>query len=227
MQRASTYLSEEDRARIREAVREAESATSGEIVPVLTTQSGDYDRAEDLVGLWFAAAGLVFAWWLMLPASDPGEWGTRGVSLTWVGLLCALGVLVGGFVLGAALATQVAWLRRLFASRRQMRGEVERAADRAFFEHGLRETEARTGILVYVSLFERMVRVTGDRTIAEKLSDQDWQAVRDLIVDGLKRGRPADGLIAGIRHCGEILSAHFPRAAGDQDELANDLRIID
>jgi putative membrane protein len=227
MLRASTYFSNEDRVRIREAVRAAEAATSGEIVCVLATQSGDYDRAEDLVGLWFAGAVLAAAWWLMLPASAPGEWGARGVSISWVGLLGALGVLIGGFILGAAVATQVAWLRRLFTSRRQMRGEVERAAGRAFFEHGLRETEARTGILVYVSLFERMVRITGDRTIAGKLSDRDWQDVRDRIVDGIQRGRPAEGLITGIRRCGEILSEHFPRAPGDKNELANDLRIID
>jgi putative membrane protein len=227
MVRASNFFSEQERKQIAEEVAEAEKHTSAEIVPVVATASGDYDRAEDLVGLWVAVGALALLWWILLPAGQGGEWSLPVVGVSWLGLLVAIGVVFAGFLVGAALAAQIGWLRRLFTSRRQMRGEVERGAARAFLDHGLRETEQRTGILIYVSLFERMVRVTGDQTIAGKLTGQDWQKVRDLTVEGIKQGKPGEGMVAGIRHCGKILAEHFPVASGDVDELPNDLRIID
>ncbi|MBW1807901.1 MAG: TPM domain-containing protein [Deltaproteobacteria bacterium] len=227
MERASTFFSDQERSQIAAAVAEAEKTTAGEIVPVVATASGDYDRAEDVVGLWVAALALAGFWWFSLPAAETGDWVAREIVVSWKGLLAAIGVVVAGFILGAAVATQIGWLRRLFTSRRLMRNEVERAAYRAFFEHGLRDTQERTGILIYLSLFERMVTVSGDQAIAEKLSDRDWAEVRDLILKGIKEGNPGNGMVAGVERCGQILTEHFPIQPGDANELSNDLRIID
>ena len=54
------FFDNNGRARIRDAVSEAESHTSAEIVPVLTDCSGRYDRAEDLFGFFFAIVSLAF-----------------------------------------------------------------------------------------------------------------------------------------------------------------------
>ena len=45
-------FSDEQRRAVAQAVAEAEGKTSAEIVPVVATASGRYDRAEDIVGLW-------------------------------------------------------------------------------------------------------------------------------------------------------------------------------
>ena len=46
MKNFDTFFDDSDRKRIREAVTEAETHTSAEIVPVLTESSGRYDRAD-------------------------------------------------------------------------------------------------------------------------------------------------------------------------------------
>ncbi len=227
MRRASKFFTEAERTRIEQSVAEAEKSTSGEIVPVVATASGDYDRAEDIFGLWLAFASLVVGWWLLLPSGGPGEWSEGALRVSWVELLAGIVLAVAFFILGAGLAGRVGVLRRLFIPRGQMSREVERAAGRAFFEHGLRGTRQTTGIMIYLSLYERMVRVTGDRAISEKLTDDAWQAVRDLIISGIRRGKAADGVVAGIRRCGEILAEHFPIEPGDVNELSNELRLID
>lgn len=226
MKRASQILSETDRARLKDAVREAENKTSGEIVCVLAAQSGDYDRAEDMAGLWLGGLLLAGAW-LIFGRAPPGSWGGRVLEVGWVELLIAFALLLAGFIAGAFVTSRVDWLKRLFTTDRQMKEEVERAAARMFFAHGLRETRARTGIIIYVSVLERMVRVLGDRAISEKLSDADWGEVCQAILAGIRSGKPAAGLEAGLRLCGEKLARHFPRPAGDTDELGNDIRIID
>ena len=227
MIRASSFFSDQERKNISEAVAEAERRTAGEIVPVVTTSSGDYDRSEDIVGLWFAAITLACLWWLRLPQAGPGEWERPVVGVSWVGLLITIGAMVAAFIVGAALASHVGWLRRLFTFRSQMQREVQRSALRAFFEHGLRETEERTGILIYLSLFERMVHVTGDRAVAERLADDDWREVRDLILNGIKKGNPGEGMVAAIKRCGDVLEKHFPPRPDDKNELPNELCIMD
>lgn len=226
MRRASEIISDAERARVRDAIQNAEQTTSGELVCVLATQSGDYDRAEDLAGLWLGGLLLAAAWFLW-SATPAGEWGPAELGVTWIELLIGLGLLFGGFALGAFLASRIGWLRRLLTTSAQMESEVERAADRMFFQRNLGRTRERTGVLIYVSLFERMVRLVGDQAIAERLGDEDFFEVRDAILAGLRGKSLADGLVAGIRLCGEKLARHFPRRPDDRDELANDLFVLD
>ena len=72
-----------------------------------------------------------------------------------------------------------------------------------------------------------MVWVIGDTAIHEKIGGAGWNEIRDLIVTGLRGGKPAEGLCAAIGRCGELLAEHFPRASDDVNELPNELRLID
>jgi putative membrane protein len=108
-----------------------------------------------------------------------------------------------------------------------MREEVERRALECFQRFRVRATAGGTGILIYVSLYERMVRVVGDDGIAGKLGQADWDGVRDVLIDGLKAGRPTAGLVAAIQASGKLLEQHFPIQPDDEDELSNELHLVD
>lgn len=224
MKKASTLFGAEDRQRVKAAVAQAEKATSGEIVPVVATVSGRYDRAEDLFGLLAAMALLALAWRPLMTAAQAG-WG-GGVDAA-VGLTGALLVVGVGFVAGAAAATAFPALRSPFIAAGEMREEVERRALEQFQQRRVRGTAGGTGVLIYVSLYERLVRVVGDDAIAARIAQPDWDGISQAVVDGMKNGRPADGLIEAIRRAGERLAQHFPIQPGDQDELSNDLTLID
>ena len=75
MVRASTFFPEEDKVLIEKAIADAEQATSGEIVPVVATRSGRYDRAEDLVGIILGLV-VVSLVWVIFQNIEPraGEW---------------------------------------------------------------------------------------------------------------------------------------------------------
>ena len=51
MKKASQHFTEEEKKKISQAVKDAESKTAAEIIPVAATSSGRYDRAEDIIGL--------------------------------------------------------------------------------------------------------------------------------------------------------------------------------
>ena len=66
----------------------------------------------------------------------------------------------------------------------------------------------------------------GDSGIHSKVRQDDWRDVIALVVEAIRAGKPADGLIEAIRRCGALLAGHgVERAAGDRDELSDNLRI--
>jgi putative membrane protein len=226
VKRASHLFSETERQAVATAVAEAERHTSGEIVPVVATVSGRYDRAEDLFGLVVALVALALAWlrWQDIRPIG-GEWaGGHALAL---GLAPVLLIVLLGFLVGTALATYVPALRLPFIRRREMEEEVERGATAAFQRFRVRTTKGGTGVLIYVSLYEHVVRVIGDQAVAEKLSQADWDSTCQLVIEGLRAGQPAEGLVNAIKKCGELLKTHFPRQDEDRDELGNQLRLID
>lgn len=233
MKRASQLFDDADRTAVAEAVAAAEARTTGEIVPVVASASGRYDRAEDLFGVLVALAAIAAAWLGFQEVTVlPGEWsGDGGPAATLrLGLLPILAIALVAFAIGAALASRVGSLKAPFVSRAEIDDEVERSAHAAFHAMRVRRTSGGTGVLVYVSLFEHRVRVLPDATIAAAVPDERWKSVVATLVEGLGRGAPRDGLVAAIAAVGDILAEVAPAppdAADNPDELTNDLHLID
>lgn len=222
--RASQLFTEDERKRVAAAIAAAEGKTSAEIVAVVATASGRYDRAEDIFGFLAALLALV-AGWLFCPAfhADPA-WGG---GPTTEGLVPALVTLVVAFAAGSALATRFTGSRLPFVMKTEIEEEVRRAAQSAFMSSRIRDTDGGTGVLLYVSLFEHRVVVLPDDAVTKALPNQDWREVCDLIVSGMKSGKPADAMEQAIARCGEILGPALPRQADDVDELSNELILVD
>lgn len=226
MKKASQLFTEQERKLIEDAVTEAESKTSGEIVPVIATQSGRYDRAEDLFGFFLALIIFGTVWYFFQgESSASGNW-EQGVNLT-LNLPISLGILAGSFFLGIILASWLPILRAPFISKKEMQEEVEKAAAEAFQKFRLRRTRDATGVLIYISIYERTVRVMGDDTIAQKLDQNDWNDVCLTVLQGFKEKRVVEGLREAILKCGVLLEKHFAIEPGDANELSNELKIID
>jgi len=225
MQRASTLFSDQQKKQVAQAVAQAEAATSAEIVPVVAAASGRYDRAEDIVGLWLGLLALIVMYEILpSPAAEPGSWGGPPAWLKLV--LLALAV-VAGFIAGALIAMRVGCLRRLFAPRREMADEVLRQAQHVFFDSRVHHTAGRTGVLIYVSLFERMAAVVADQAVLEKLGQPALAELRDRLIESLKTQPTADALCAAIAAAGQRLAGVLPRQADDVNELSDALVTID
>jgi putative membrane protein len=225
MKVASQYFTEADCNQIALAVAEAEKHTSGEIIPVVATVSGRYDRAEDIVGMIFALVFVSTGWFLFQDILPAGSWETDFTNT--VGLVSVLLMIVTGFFVGALSASLFPVLRTPFIPSGEMQSEVERRAAEVFQKFRIRKTKGSTGILIYVSLYEHMVRILGDDAISNKLSQDDWQEICDIIINGCKTNKIVSGMIDGIAKSGELLGKHFPIEEGDEDELPNELITID
>lgn len=216
---STPILTAADQERIREAVDQAETQTAGEIVPYIINRSGRYEIAFWRGGIFGAliagSIGLLVAWLY-------DGWGLGWLYSAW-GM--ALVMSLGG-VLAALLVGTIPSLRRLVAGQGRLAGRVHLRAEAAFLEEEVFQTRDRTGILLFVSLFEHRIEVVGDAGINKAVEQNDWDEVVNHIRKGIKNGRFADGLVDAIKMCGELLHrSGVGIRDDDEDELSDEVRI--
>ena len=152
---AKHFLTDNERARVTAAVKEAEKRTAGEIVVMIISASYHYPMANV-----FGAA--VFAFPLALIFTTlTGQWLWIGGQNMWL----FLGFLAVFFILFHAIIKRTLWLKRCFISEREFKEEVEEAAITQFFNRGLYRTRDETGVLVLISVFEHKVWILADQGI--------------------------------------------------------------
>ena len=107
------------------------------------------------------------------------------------------------------------------ASGKEIEEEVEEAAIINFFNEGLYRTRDETGVLIFISVFERKVWVLADRGIHQKVEEGQWDDIVQLIVAGIKQNRQAEAICEAVQKVGVKLKEHFPIKPDDRDELKN------
>ena len=207
-------LTAEERERIRRCVEEAEKSTSGEIVPMVVPASHHYPVASLLGAL---IAGLLLAVAATAVANARRPWG----PFTALDLWLFPAVFAVSFVAAYELIRRVAGLKRLFVTPSELQDEVDEAALTSFYREGLAGTRDRTGILIFVSVFERRACVLADKGINEKVPPGAWQELVDLVTKGFRDGKRADAICGAVTRCGQMLSEHFPIKPDDTNELKN------
>lgn len=200
------YLSEQEKERIAATIRDIEARTTGELVTVIAPASDNYYF---IPALW--AALLAF----MVP----------GLALVFGLSSDVLEVSIAQLTVFLILALIGRWrpLCRLLIPNSVMKARAARLAREQFYARGVRETVDRTGVLIFVSVAERHVEILADSGINRKVDPMVWRRAVELFVDNIKAGRTADGFIAAIKTCGQVLEEHFPATHKNPDELANHL----
>jgi putative membrane protein len=202
----SAFTDKAAKAEVARAIREIERATSAEVVVAVRPSSGHYRHTDYLVGFALSfAALLVFLF-------DSHEF-----SIEWMPLDTAV-----AFALGAYLSASFPLLRRALTSRRLMRVNVQTAARATFFDLGIGKTAGRTGILVYVSMFEKLVEVVADVGIDRAVLGPSFLSAVTALDAALAHGTSFPRFTAALRALGPILGKTLPRLADDINELPDE-----
>lgn len=105
-------------------------------------------------------------------------------------------------------------LRRLFTPRAQMRDEVMARARQAFFDQRVHHTADATGLLVYVSLHERLATILADQKALDAMEPSALDGLCAQLAAGLRQGDAAGALCEVIR--GAARHRLAPRQGGRQ-----------
>lgn len=103
---------------------------------------------------------------------------------------------------------------------------VTKRAKSLLRKFGINKTKDATGILILISLEEKIVRIQPDKAIDNILPQLNWQPLANLIAAGIKSERPVDAICNVICQLGEHLAKHFPVKPDDINEISNDVVIM-
>lgn len=81
------------------------------------------------------------------------------------------------------------------------------------------DTEANSGVLIYVQLLDRKVEIVADRGIDARVGQDFWNGVCARLQTAFHGGRFAAGALAAIDEIGAVLAAHFPPVGDNPNEL--------
>jgi putative membrane protein len=203
---ADPWLTPKARAQVRDAIVAIEQQTSAEIVVTVAGRAGDYRHADARCGALLSLLALLV--YFFYPAPLPDD------------LALLLAVLC--YPLGMAIAAVAAPLRRLVVRKQLLRENLRREARSRFVEQGIGNTRGRTGVLVFVSRFERGAAVVPDLGIPVATMGAAWQVVTQAL-DQTARSKDIAPFLAALAELGRALAAAVPRAADDQNELPDEV----
>lgn len=204
---AEDFFTPEEQERIRRGVEAAESSTSGEIATMVVAHSDSYREAGTLASVLGAASAA------LLVAIASGH----------VTIWSYLPVVMILYLPVHWLVSVVPAFKRPFIATARLNEAVKERAVRAFYEKRLYRTRHETGILIFISIFERKVWILGDSGINAKIPAESWLELVRMLTSGLKEGRACDALCEVVCRCGEELSRHFPREDDDINELQDEI----
>ena len=213
-------LSEAERDAVTAAVAAAEARSDGEIVTVVSEASDAYHD----VALHYAVAAVLAvtaaAMWPHLLASD-GGWGggDRGRELLVLLIAQAVAFLIVRFAL--------AWrpLRLMLTPGATLSRRVRRRAVQYFRLAAENRTEGREAVLLYLSVAEHRAELVADAAVHALVPPERWGAAMAALVDAVRDGRAADGMVAAAGEIGTILAEHFPKSASNPNEIPD--RVIE
>ncbi len=201
-------LSDVDKQRIEESIARIERQSSGEVVVALVPACAEYGLPRALAAvLWAVGAALAAHYAFPLLTST---WLLFGVVPAWALFWAVFG-----------------WrpLHRLLVPPRAAEEAASAKAFEVFSRFGLHQTREATGLLVLISELEHRVVILGDRGINGAVQQTGWQDEIKVLVEALRAGHAADGILAVLNDMGALLQARFPRRADDVNELGD--RVID
>lgn len=214
----AALLSDGDLAEVQAATAAAEARTSGEIVPYLVAQADEHVDGRYRAGLLGAVVATALA-----TALHEGLdlWGPPLVF--WMLVPAWIGALIGFFscrlfpgLLRALVPDEVIELR------------VLRRAESAFLNEEVFKTRDRTGILIFLALFEHRALILADAGIHQVVPREQWQQLASKLAAGIRDGRAKAALIAAIEECGQLLAEHrLDIKSDDTNELADRPRVYD
>lgn len=222
MRKVSQFTADDHRI-VTAAVSEAEQATDGEIVTIVTAQSDHYgDIAWAISGLVALTALLIISLFpdIYLSTLDWIAGGWSGITALPYWALFAFTALK---FFGTRLI--LIWKPLLFMLIPPpiRNARVRKRAVSLFTVSTDHRTVGRTGILLYLSMREHRAEIVADNAIVEKVEPAVWGDAMVALIDLVRDGKPGEGMAEAVKQMGVVLTEHFPKSDGNPNELPDRL----
>ena len=202
---ARAFFGDDAKSGVKRTIEGLERECSAEVVVSVVPSSGNY-RAADY--LWGALASMALT---LVFVFHPHPFDSTFFPLE-------LGV---AFIGAAGVSAYLAPLRRSLTLSSRMRESVLFAAKAKFVDLGVSRTRARSGILVYVSMFERKVAIISDIGIDRAVHARSFDQAEQQLARAVRRG-DLSAFTAALAGLGPVLIELCPPRHDDVNELPDE-----
>jgi putative membrane protein len=205
-------ITDKERLLIKNLIKEAEKKTVGEVVPIIVHRSDEYPAAH------FRGAIIVsFIFSLILYYSP----------FSIINPIYFLWIQIPGLFLGYQLA-HFSQIKKLLIFKNETEEEVTQRAFQSFFHYNLHVTSNHNGVLIFISLLERKIKIIADVGISSKVNQKVWDEIVYEFTEQVKKDQFVESLSKTIVAVSNVLESHFPsNGSVSKNELSNDVIIED
>ena len=202
-------ISNKDKLLIKKLIEDSEKRTQSEIVPMITHHSDVYPAAH-----FRAAIIMSFLFSLALYFSP----------FNIINPIYFLWIQIPGLYLGYYLG-HFSFVKKRLISQDEKNNEVNQRAYEAFFHHNLHVTKYHTGVLIFISVMEKKIKIITDVGITKKVDQKIWDDIVFQFTQKLKEENLMTGLSECIGAVTNVLENYFPTVVNEEksNELNNEL----
>lgn len=202
-------ISNKDKEEIKTLIDEAETNSTSELVPMIVKASDVYPaahfRGAIIISFLFSVALYMSPFQIINP-----------IWFIWIQIP---GLLIGYFL------GNIPFITRLLITKKEIEYEVTQRAIEAFFENKLHMTLNHNGVLIFISLLERKIKIITDVGVRQKIEQKIWDDIIHDFTDKAHEGQFVEALKKSISATSSVLERHFPSNGVRKNELKNDLII--
>ncbi len=202
-------FNEEFKTSLYETIEDIENNSLVEVVSIIKSQSGRYRD----ISLWFGLAFLFVFYTFFMFA--PIEF---DVYLIYVFTILS-------FFVGYFLSELVPVIKSKFIKQKKLEKNSEIYARAIFQKGGIRFTNDKIGVLIYVSLFEKKVIILADRGAETAVPDEEWTKIKSGFQNIYNKSSITNAFIEELKNCKPIFSQYIPPIENDINELPDDLEV--
>ncbi len=199
-------LSEQNRRQITQNIKQVESESGAELVAVIAYKSGDYTLT------W-----LVLNLFLVFLVSAIFALTTSISAILLLNLQMSL-LAVFYFVFSYFGDYFITFLPSVYK-----KNKASDFAQEQFAQLGIGKTKTRQGVMFFVSVKERFVKIIADEAISKKIDDSFWEDIVKNFILHVKKDEFALGYVEAINACGDVLIEKFPIRDDDENELSDEV----
>lgn len=197
------------KSKLYETIADIENNSLVEVVAIIKSKSGRYRD----VSLWFAIA-------VMFAASS---FFMFSPIIFDVYMIYVFSFLI--FILAYLLSELIKSLKRFFIKDKRMTRNIDIYARAIFQKGGIRFTQEKIGVLIYVSLFEKKVKLIGDRGAFTLVPNELWRKMKKDFNSIFEEDDIPAAFIKELKKTKAIFAEYILPIENDINELPDDLEV--
>jgi putative membrane protein len=205
----SNYFNDEIRAKISRTISRIESQSHAELVVIIKSRIHGYSEYPLAIGTMLAFVALTY---FRFSLDFYADW------VVYSGTVLS-------FVLGAIFTGGIPSLLRLLVGKKRLNKSAEIMARACFQKGGIHHTRDKTGVLIFIAVWERQIVILPDRGAELAIPPTEWEKIKQEFRGVFRTTNPANDLVAKLEGLLTIFSQYIPQVVGDINELPDNLEI--